>query len=270
MSKDEEDKPPRTRDSGRPKVYIVGGGFEYIRLMYNLGCDGATGLDDADMVLFTGGEDVNPELYGEVPLAKTYFNRPRDDKEIAIYRGALDRELPMVGICRGGQFLNVMNGGKLWQHVTMHAGRDHIARIEVAPYVGKKKQRRTISVTSTHHQMMIPAKHGMVLLTALEALEKDSPAYTKIGKNEEEPDTEAVFYDDTNCLCFQPHPEFGYAKPELVDFFEECLDNFIYPMIPLKDEMLKAILAQTFDLTGPKTKVKEPAAKKATVKKEKN
>lgn len=213
----------------RPKVYVVGGGFEYIRLMYTLGCDGATTLDEADVVLFTGGEDVNPELYGEACMAKTNFNRLRDDKESAIFSAALEREIPMVGICRGGQFLNVKNGGKMWQHVNGHT-RNHIARIEIAPFVGKA-QRRTIEVTSTHHQMMIPTDEAFILATANESTEKHSPAITEIGKREN--DTEVVWYDDTHCLCFQPHPEFGNAPAGCVDFFEECLDNFVYPNVPL-------------------------------------
>lgn len=216
----------------RPKVYVVGGGFEYIRMLFTLGCDGAKGLDDADFVLFTGGEDVNPELYGEPVMAKTNFSRARDDKEQAIFKGALERELPMVGICRGGQFLNVMNGGKMWQHVIGHTG-NHVARIEVPPFL-KDNKRRTITVTSTHHQMMIPADHAIVLMTANIAIEKNSPLVTKLGHKLEEPDTEAVFYDDTNCLCFQPHPEFGSCPAECVDFFEECLDNFIFPRLPVR------------------------------------
>jgi gamma-glutamyl-gamma-aminobutyrate hydrolase PuuD len=251
----------RTKGSGRPKVYIVGGGFEYIRLMYNLGCDGAKNVDEADMVLFTGGEDVSPQLYGEIPLAKTCYSPQRDEREKAIYEAALARELPMVGICRGGQFLNVMNGGKMWQHVNHHAGRNHPAMVQVPPLNEKTKKPRVISVTSTHHQMMIPAEHGCVLLTALESTEKDSAGYAKVGKNQNDPDTESVFYDDTNCLCFQPHPEFTSAPAECVDVFEEFLENFIYPMIPLRDEMVDAILAQA------ETKV--PKVKKDTKKKEK-
>ncbi|HEY6020843.1 MAG TPA: gamma-glutamyl-gamma-aminobutyrate hydrolase family protein, partial [Candidatus Paceibacterota bacterium] len=82
----------------RPKCYVVGGGMEYIRLLFEFGYDGATGLDGADFVLFTGGEDVNPEIYGEVPMAKTEFNRLRDMKEQVIYQACVNRGLPMVGI----------------------------------------------------------------------------------------------------------------------------------------------------------------------------
>lgn len=224
----------------RPKVWVIGGGFEYIRLLFNLGCDGAKGLDDADFVLFTGGEDVTPQLYGEVALPKTNYNRIRDEKEKAIYDECVARGIPMVGICRGGQFLNVMNGGKMWQHVTCHCG-NHLARIEVPPFHNDK--RRTIEVTSTHHQMMIPTDDAIILATACEALEKIAVGYEKIGKNEDDPDIEVVFYDDTKSLCFQPHPEFGSAPADCVDFFEECLDNWIYPNI--QNKMEKAIVGQS-------------------------
>lgn len=240
----------------RPKVYVVGGGIDYIRLMYTLNCDGAKGVEDADVVLFTGGEDVNPALYGELPLAKTHFSVERDAREKLIYEAALKRGIPMVGICRGGQFLNVMNGGKMWQHVNMHAlAGTHKAFIEVAPY-NKNKTRREIQVTSTHHQMMIPAKHGMVLLTATEATEKDCAGKSVTGKIKTDPDVEAVFYDDTDCLCFQPHPEYKNAPTDCVDFFEECLDNFIFPRLPLKGETetAKAIIDQIPPKIGKKGK----------------
>lgn len=227
----------------RYKCYVVGGGFEYIRLMYQLGCDGADGLDTADFVLFTGGEDVDPQLYGEVAMAKTYYNALRDAKETEIYRGAIDRELPMVGICRGGQFLNVMNEGKMWQHVNQHA-MDHDITIEIPPFVGNK--RRVISATSTHHQMMIPAEHAVVVATAHVSFEKHSPGLAQMGKKDGDDDHEVLFYDGTNCLCFQPHPEVNWAKPELVDFFEECLEAFTYPYVPVKPKtkMEAAILNQ--------------------------
>jgi gamma-glutamyl-gamma-aminobutyrate hydrolase PuuD len=221
----------------RPKCWVIGGGFDYIRLLFNLGIDGATSLEDADFVLFTGGEDVYPGFYGEAALAKTNYNRTRDEFEKTVYEAALERGLPMVGICRGGQFLNVMNKGKMWQHVNNHCG-SHLMFIEVPPFNGDK--RRNCMVTSTHHQMMIPTDDAIILGTAAICMEKLSPGVERLGRNDDDPDIEVVFYQDTNCLCFQPHPELKYATPECVDFFEECLDNWIYPAIP--NETAKAII----------------------------
>lgn len=244
----------------RPKFYVVGGGLEYIRLLYNLGYDGAKGVDDADIILFTGGEDVDPALYGEIPLDKTRFSRLRDEKEKAIFEVAVERGIPMVGICRGGQFLNVMNGGKMWQHVTNHCVRSHPMRIEIPPFNGKTDKRRVISVTSTHHQMMIPTEEAIIIGTACEAFEKQKPHYLATGAPRwENPDIEVVFYDDTHCLCFQPHPEFASAPPECVDFFEELLNDWIFPRIV--NETGKAILDQI-------PKSVKPKKEKLTVKKE--
>jgi hypothetical protein len=98
----------------------------------------------------------------------------------------------------------------------------------------------------------------MVLLTAMEAFEKDSPGRSISGKIKADPDIEAVFYDDTNCLCFQPHPEYNNAPPECVEFFEECLDNFIFPRTPLRSDSAtgRAIIAQIPQKIGNKRKGK--------------
>jgi gamma-glutamyl-gamma-aminobutyrate hydrolase PuuD len=203
------------------KVYVVGGGIEYIRFLWELGYNGATGLGEADIVLFTGGEDVNPALYGEKALRGTYFNEARDSREKIIYEEALKAGIPMVGICRGGQFLNVMNGGRMWQHVTDHGGSHPATEVGV-------KNPRTFEVTSTHHQMMIPAEKGQVLLAASLCKRREAEDNVAVGI---QPlcDTEVVWYDDTNCLCFQPHPEYSFATRVLKDYFDELLDNYIIP-----------------------------------------
>jgi len=208
------------------RVYVVGGGYDYIRMLFKLGYRGAAGLGDADIVMFTGGEDVTPSLYGERPLARTHFNMMRDEREKKIYEAALEAGLPMVGICRGGQFLNVMNKGKMWQHVTDHCVLSHKMYIMD---VGKGEVLRQIDVTSTHHQMMIPGEGADVLALAKECKNKMSEGTELDIPNPQLDDVEVVWYDKTNCLCFQPHPEFPDAPKDCTDYFEECMDNFIIP-----------------------------------------
>ncbi len=214
------------------KVFIVGGGHAYISMMFTLGYYGVQTVEEADIVLFTGGSDVNPELYGEKCLSKTHFDRFRDDYEIDVYNRARALSIPMVGICRGGQFLNVMNGGKMFQHVAGHCGEHDAFTV---PH-NKKDKVLKIRVTSTHHQMMIPAdkKESIILLVAHESTERYTEQRTELGKTKEPEDVEVVMYTDTDCLCFQPHPEFPSCPGECVDFFDECLDNWIVPMISLK------------------------------------
>jgi gamma-glutamyl-gamma-aminobutyrate hydrolase PuuD len=208
-----------------PRVYVVGGGYEYIKLMFELGYSGAKGLWDADLVLFTGGEDVDPQLYGEAALQTTYYNRPRDDRESKIYEDALELGLGMIGICRGGQFLNVKNKGKMWQHVNGHAtGRSHLLyRVDEKGMLIKPG----ILATSTHHQMMRPADEAVVLAVACEATNLVSHRETHEKTEAEASDIEVVYYPDTNCLCFQPHPEMKSATEGLVKYFDECVENYV-------------------------------------------
>jgi gamma-glutamyl-gamma-aminobutyrate hydrolase PuuD len=78
--------------------------------------DGTLGAVDG--LVFTGGSDLDPALYGESPHAETAgIVRERDDFELALMRAALERDIPMLAICRGSQVLNVALGGGLEQHV---------------------------------------------------------------------------------------------------------------------------------------------------------
>lgn len=82
-------------------------------------------LDRVDGLVLTGGADVDPVRYGAVPAEQT--SRPRvlrDEWEIALTRAALDRDLPLLAICRGLQILNVALGGSLHQHLPAVTGHD--------------------------------------------------------------------------------------------------------------------------------------------------
>src|SRR5690606_5736000 len=70
------------------------------------------------MLVFTGGHDVDPALYGEPVGEYTSCNKKRDILESTIY--SCYRNFPKIGVCRGAQFLTVMNGGGLIQHVNNH------------------------------------------------------------------------------------------------------------------------------------------------------
>lgn len=185
-------------------VYIVGGDYAIQRMFEARGWGVVNNPDEADVLQFTGGADVSPYLYGEQPHHTTYSDVKRDQFEMSYYQAAQLLGKPCLGICRGGQFLNVMNGGKLWQHVNGHAIRGtHVAYVldEGGNVIEE------VQVTSTHHQMMRPTEDADILVTANEAtwLENDTVKTKAIGMQ----DIEAVYYDKTKSLCFQPHPEYG-------------------------------------------------------------
>jgi gamma-glutamyl-gamma-aminobutyrate hydrolase PuuD len=164
-------------------------------------CRKAKTLDKADLVVFTGGADVSPELYGEKLTdahPKTRFNKSRDNRDMQLYADALQMRIPMVGICRGAQFLHVMNGGKLYQDVDGHQTSHSI----------RTADNLTIdAVTSTHHQMVMSNDRMVVLATARQSTERwiDKRVSERSAKHD---DIEAFLYPETLCLGIQGHPEY--------------------------------------------------------------
>jgi len=88
-------------------------------------------LDSIDGLVLSGGADIDPARYGQRPHEKTAAPRPdRDEWEFALIRGAIERRMPFLGICRGAQVLNVALGGTLHQHVPDLVGSE---RYQPAP-----------------------------------------------------------------------------------------------------------------------------------------
>lgn len=214
-------KPTGPSPTEPPKILVVGGGMEYIRMFYEAGYVGATSVEDADIVCFTGGADVDPQLYGEKALNTTNFDVNRDKRDIEVYHKANAYGTPMVGICRGGQFLNVMNKGKMWQHVNGH-GRPHSILDSLTGDI-------IPDMTSTHHQMMRPGPKAIVLATACESTSRQNESQHMTSPHPMKDDVEAVWYDDTKSLCFQPHPEF--SKGSCRDYFMSLMEDFIIPLL---------------------------------------
>lgn len=152
--------------------------------------------EDLKLLIFWGGEDVDPQLYGE-HNARSYCDPRRDAVELAIYRKAKAMDIPVLGICRGAQLLTVVNGGQLWQHVTGH-GRTH--------YVDTKDGEH-FPVTSTHHQMMRIPEGGELIAWSSDVL---SPTKENcIGEFVvSDPEPEIVHYPLSKSLAVQGHPEY--------------------------------------------------------------
>ena len=75
-------------------------------------------LDALDGLLFAGGSDLDPEIYGQAAHVETDGVVPeRDRAEIALLHAALERDMPVLAVCRGSQVLNVARGGDLVQHL---------------------------------------------------------------------------------------------------------------------------------------------------------
>jgi putative glutamine amidotransferase len=82
-------------------------------------------LDALDGVIFSGGGDLDPELYGADAHAATDTpRRERDAAELRLLEAALHRDIPILAICRGSQLLNVARGGDLVQHLPEEVGHE--------------------------------------------------------------------------------------------------------------------------------------------------
>ena len=209
-----------SKKSSPKAVFVAGGGnfgisfpsFEIEKMFRDRGDDYVivNKPAQADIIVFIGGDDISPSLYGEFPLQQCGipdFNR--DEKELLLY--ALTKNKLKVGICRGAQFLCVANKHKLWQHVDGHS-RPHKV---MAPTLSNQP----FSVTSTHHQMMRLVEGGNdyeILAWAFDPgtenrhLSKRKACTEKGIENSDitTTDPEIVWFNGTKTLCVQGHPEY--------------------------------------------------------------
>ena len=196
------------------KVFIVGADSLTERMFLSRNWDVVDTLANADLVCFLGGEDVTPTLYDETNLA-SHCNWMRDVEEMAIWDEIRELNLPTVGICRGGQFLNVMNGGKMYQNVDGHCYGNHDVIVDEVYY----------DCTSTHHQMMDPAPSGVVIGVADEATRVLD--HNGVNRFSDHRDIEIVWYPENRSLCFQPHPEYNGKRDQTEELFFELIKNLI-------------------------------------------
>lgn len=200
------------------KVHIVGYNLDIQNMWQNRGGNihVVSNIKDADVIQFIGGPDVNPQLYGEPVMREhTNFSGPSDDRDIKAWNDSRPDQF-RVGICRGGQFLNVMSGGALWQHVEGHR------LIDTHPIYDCIRDRK-LDATSTHHQMMIQGRGAETLAYADGIARKHSTAF-KEGRTQTRWDPEVIWYEKTNSLCFQPHPEYPAGRGALREYYFDLIN----------------------------------------------
>ncbi|MDO5546623.1 MAG: gamma-glutamyl-gamma-aminobutyrate hydrolase family protein [Eubacteriales bacterium] len=168
-------------------------------------------LSLVDGVLLTGGQDVSPELYGETPSDTVVTCKMRDGMETLVLQKAMELDKPVLGICRGIQFINVILGGTLYQDLpTQHPSQ--IKHCQCPPYdkpihrvilrkdsplYGLLRQDE-LSVNSYHHQAVKELARSLIPMA-----------------ESEDGLVEAVYKPDQKFLwAVQWHPEFSYGTEE--------------------------------------------------------
>jgi putative glutamine amidotransferase len=127
-------------------------------------------LDVIDGLILAGGSDIDPATYGAKPDPETRGTRPERDRfEIGLGTRALERDLPVLGICRGMEMLNVIQGGTLTQHLgselhrhTPGAFTDHAVRLEPGSLAARVVGAEHTEVKSAHHQGLDELGEGIV------------------------------------------------------------------------------------------------------------
>jgi len=206
-----------TREAARPDLPVIGVSLDtsilnrlgWTSVVYDLAISRAGGyprslrpggtrsaeevVADLDGLLLTGGGDVDPALYGQPGLPAQLVDRQRDEFELALLRAALARRLPVLGICRGMQLLNVALGGTL-RNIRDVAALDDLHGLQVdnvaghaaglrpntrlARIVGKERLR----VSSFHGQAADTIGEGLVVAAeapdgVVEALEQPGEGF---------------------------------------------------------------------------------------------
>jgi putative glutamine amidotransferase len=159
---------------------------------------GTPDLPALDGLLLPGGWDLDPALYGQPPDPNLGpVDQELDATELRLFAMAREQRLPVMGICRGQQVINVAMGGSLRQHLDGHEvwqfGRSHLAHaIEVDPRseLGQAAGEQRLRVNSLHHQAIGQLAPGLV--------------QTARG---EDGTVEAVETDDGLIVAVQCHPE---------------------------------------------------------------
>lgn len=210
------------------KVHIFGKSHAVTKIFKDRGFEIVESpTDKFEIAVLTGGQDICPYLYGEREIVETYFDAERDLEEIKFLK-SLPSMMPKIGICRGGQLMNVVIGnGRMIQDVDHHRATKHSV---VFDGFRKGDQKKTLYINSYHHQLMIPGEDGIVYgYSHLSTVRKTQKEAIKIPRpSEDNPDPEIIYYWNGNTICFQAHPEYDSDKDNQTrELFFECVDYVI-------------------------------------------
>lgn len=170
----------------------------------------------ADGILLSGGGDIDPLLFGEEPLQESGEISPlRDSYELALCRKALTQNIPLLGICRGMQVMNIAAGGSIYQDIQVQTASDlkhsqqaprhygtHSIQLQPDTMLAQLFGTLTATVNSFHHQAVARLGTGFV-----------AGAVSRDGL------VEAIEHTENSFACgVQWHPEAMHTAQQLLLF----------------------------------------------------
>ncbi len=183
-------------------------------------------LNGCDALVLTGGEDVAPELYGDWSDETVHINSERDGVEFKLIDIALSKRLPILGVCRGLQVLNVYFGGTLVLDLEKYYGRNHKA-------LSKDEDRyHGVRLTGGSHLMeYIGQESGEVNSAHHQAADRIGSGL-RVAARAEDGTVEAIEGNDdlpSRIVSVQWHPErIQFENPfsrGVLELFASCLSN---------------------------------------------
>lgn len=175
-------------------------------------------ITDVDAMIISGGDDINPQHYGGEDLPRARLDPERDEMEIHWIREALGRGMPLLGICRGAQLLNIVLQGTLHQDLRKMRAKTY-NRPGLLPtkqvFISENSRlyrllaRRRIRVNSLHHQAIDKPGKGLRIVA------KDLDGITQAVEGS----------DDERIIGVQWHPEYMFYLPTQLRLFRYLVES---------------------------------------------
>ena len=164
-----------------------------------------------DALVIWGGEDISPSIYGDTVHAMCGASSTlseRDRLEVNACLEAIDRDIPIIGVCRGAQLVCALAGGRLIQHVDNHGGNHMMETFDG----------QMIVTSSVHHQMMYPFNLPKDQYSMIAWADKPRSTRYMIGDKfpemldkmggDDRIEPEIIWFPKIKALAIQGHPEF--------------------------------------------------------------
>lgn len=194
--------------------------LEYMLGMVSRPLKSVKDIDGISLLVLFGGEDISTCWYNERPVYANAEYAPslREQREVQLIDACIERGIPILGICRGAQFMCAYLGGRVWQHVENHARGDH------KMYSTASKQEYTTN--SYHHQMMVPTYEMQVLFYA-DWLSPSKCSEVSVMTIEDK-EAEIVYHSGKKVLMIQGHPEWVDQNHDLFNLTKSLVKDLLW------------------------------------------